>query len=281
MTSITRNRERYYSEIPFLPFAVILQEQARCEDDLRRRAKEARPWIGWRCSNDPLRHRAVEPKDAKRNNLVFIDSRSADNADAILLGDWERDFQLGLVMQRQDPKDPQLVDVDSKGMASRKRKRNMDLDVSHLIELELKMFEPYWKDEVGKAVHPLWVESMKRRRRGEPSLKSDWKDVVSLPWRPIKQIPLQIARELLEKPAFVPQGRDLIQNYCGVEGAHCLKQSKGYRNWQKAGTVKYVFTFEKNERRNETIQFNPRTQKEILAEIYRNGDEPQEYEFGH
>ena len=49
-----------------------------------------------------------------------------------------------------------------------------------------------------------------------------------------------------------------------------------------AGRVRYIFTFDKNERKKDTIVFNDRTQKEILSEIYRTeGHEPDEYIFGY
>jgi len=222
----------------------------------------------------------VEPKDAKKGNLVFIDSRSADNPAAALLGDWERDLQLGVISHREIPKPP---DVPSRNVVKKRKRKSDEPDPSHQVKLEIKMFEPYWRDaETGLAVHPMWIENLKRIRRNEQRAPMDWKDVVKLPWKPVTQLPLTVSRELLQDPKFVPRKRDLIENFHGVEGAHCHKQKQGYRTTQMAGTERYIFTFDKNERKKDTIVFNDRTQKEILSEIYRTeGHEPEEYTFGH
>ena len=52
-------------------------------------------------------------------------------------------------------------------------------------------------------------------------------------------------------------------------GVDCMKQSKGYRQTQLAGTVRHVFQFDINERRKNIIIFNAISQRDILVEIAR------------
>ena len=207
-------------------------------------AKRATPWIGYQCGDKPLRHRCVRPKDAKTGNLVLLDVRNANNTKDMLTGDWEASYQLGTVASRQ---------VD-----------NTD---DTLFVLHLVMWEPYFKDETNE-FRPLWVENALRARRGQTLLPSFWPDVVRLPWCPVKQVPLEITRKLLNNPSFNPSKKDLAVNFM-KSGVHCMKQSKGYRQTQLAGTVRHVFQFDINERRKNMIIFNAISQRDILVEIAR------------
>lgn len=207
-------------------------------------AKRATPWIGYQCGDKPLRHRCVRPKDAKTGNLVLLDVRNANNTKDMLTGDWEASYQLGTVASRQ---------VD-----------NTD---DTLFVLHLVMWEPYFKDETNE-FRPLWVENALRARRGQTLLPSYWPDVVRLPWCPVKQVPLEITRKLLNNPSFNPSKKDLAVNFM-KSGVDCMKQSKGYRQTQLAGTVRHVFQFDINERRKNMIIFNAISQRDILVEIAR------------
>jgi hypothetical protein len=54
-------------------------------------------------------------------------------------------------------------------------------------------------------------------------------------------------------------------------GVDCMKQPKGYRQTQLAGTVRHVFRFDINDRRKNMIIFNAISQRGILVEITRTG----------
>ena len=127
----------------------------------------------------------------------------------------------------------------------------------------LEMWEPYFKDETNE-FRALWVENALRDRRGQPLLPSYWPDVVHLPWYSIKQVPLQITRKLLNNPSFNPSKKDLAIDFM-KSGVDCMKQPKGYRQTQLAGTVCHVFQFDINERRKNMIIFNSISQRDILV----------------
>jgi hypothetical protein len=222
----------------------LLRIEVAKDAELREKAKQATPWIGYQCGDKPLRHRCVRPKDAKTGNLVLLDVRNANNTKDMLTGDWEASYQLGTVASRQ------VDNTDDK-----------------LFVLHLVMWEPYFKDETNE-FRPLWVENALRARRGQTLLPSYWPDVVRLPWCPVKQVPLEITRKLLNNPSFNPSKKDLAVNFM-KSGVDCMKQSKGYRQTQLAGTVRHVFQFDINERRKNMIIFNAISQRDILVEIAR------------
>jgi hypothetical protein len=222
----------------------LLRIEVAKDAELREKAKQATPWIGYQCGDKPLRHRCVRPKDAKTGNLVLLDVRNANNTKDMLTGDWEASYQLGTVASRQ------VDNTDDK-----------------LFVLHLVMWEPYFKDETNE-FRPLWVENALRARRGQTLLPSFWPDVVRLPWCPVKQVPLEITRKLLNNPSFNPSKKDLAVNFM-KSGVDCMKQSKGYRQTQLAGTVRHVFQFDINERRKNMIIFNAISQRDILVEIAR------------
>ena len=117
--------------------------------EVRDRAKQTTPWIGYQSGDKPLRHRCVRPKDAKQGNLVLLDVRNACNDKDVLLGDWEGYCQLATVSSRQ---------VDDNDVA--KNVTDKDL-VIHLV-----MWEPYYTDEADKSYRPLWVENVLRYQKG-------------------------------------------------------------------------------------------------------------------
>ena len=52
-------------------------------------------------------------------------------------------------------------------------------------------------------------------------------------------------------------------------GVVCMKPPKGHMQTQFAGTVRYVFQFDINERRKKKIIFNAMSQRDIIVEITR------------
>jgi hypothetical protein len=254
-----------------------LRKEVEQDAELRRMAKEATPWVGYRCGDKPLKHRCVHPKDAKSGNLVLLDVRNAGNTKDVLLGDWEGYYQLGVVSTRQAI-DTIVSDFSDKSLTTSKtgemKKLTKGTPEGHQSKekskdflLHLITWEPYFKDKDGM-YRPLWVENALRAKDGHELHPSKWQDVVSLPWCPIKQMPLEHSRKLLNIPDFNPPKRELAANYLN-SGVDCHKQPKGYRHTQSAGTVRHVFQFDTHERRKNIISFNTMSQREILVEMSR------------
>ncbi len=78
-----------------LPVVENLRNEVAQDAELRQKAKDATPWVGYQCGDKPLKHRCVRPKDAKTGNLVLLDVRNAGNDQAVLLGEWDGHYQLG------------------------------------------------------------------------------------------------------------------------------------------------------------------------------------------
>jgi len=238
--------------LSFFSSLELLRIEVAKDAELREKAKIATPWIGYQCGEKPLRHRCVRPKDAKTGNLVLVDVRNAINDKDTLIGDWEGYYQLGTVASR-------AVHDPGENTATGNPKEYV---------LHLVMWEPYFIDNVDGSLRPLWVENALRDKRGHPLVPSLWQDVVRLPWRPIKHVPLHITRKLLNNPSYYPAKKDLALDFMN-SGVDCFKQPKGYRQTQLAGTVRHVFQFDKNERRKNIIIFNAISQRDILVEISR------------
>jgi hypothetical protein len=71
------------------PFVDILINKVAQDADLRQKTKDATPWVGYQCSDKPLQHRCVRPKDAKTGNLVLLDVHNAGNDQDDLLEEWD------------------------------------------------------------------------------------------------------------------------------------------------------------------------------------------------
>ena len=69
------------------PYVYILRNEVAKDADLRQKAKDATPWVGYQCSDKPLKRHCVRPKDAKTGNLVLLDVRNAGNDQDVLLGE--------------------------------------------------------------------------------------------------------------------------------------------------------------------------------------------------
>ena len=59
---------------------------------MRERGKQATPWVGLICRDEPLKFKNTRPKDAKTGNLVLLDVRNAGNDKDVLVGDWEASY---------------------------------------------------------------------------------------------------------------------------------------------------------------------------------------------
>ncbi len=79
----------------------MLRIEVAKDSELCEKAKQATPWIGYQCGNNPHRHRCARLKDAKTDNLVLLDVRNANNTKGMLTGDWEASYQLGALASRQ------------------------------------------------------------------------------------------------------------------------------------------------------------------------------------
>ena len=66
---------------------------------------------GCRISPNPIKHKNVSSKDARRNNLVVLDTRSASNTSDCLLYPWENQFQIGILTNRPSKGDNKHDDV--------------------------------------------------------------------------------------------------------------------------------------------------------------------------
>lgn len=217
---------------------------------MRERGKQATPWVGLICRDEPLKFKNTRPKDAKTGNLVLLDVRNAGNDKDVLVGDWEASYQFGIVARRE------LQDPDN---SAGKPKDYL---------LHLIMWEPYYKSEADGKYRPLWVENAIRAKKGLDLLPTTWQAVVRLPWCPVKQIPLEHSRKLLGIPNFKPSKGGLVSNFMD-SGVDCHKQPKGYRHSELASTVRHVFQFEKAERNKNLINFTVDSQRDILLEISR------------
>ena len=247
-----------------------IRDQVQLDAIKRQAANQRRIWIGYQCSDTALRHRNVLPKDAKRGNIVLLDCRNADNPEEALLGDWDGSYQLATVVTRHKS-DSLSAETEAAGKSKKRKRQASSTDSLPKPDgsddvLDLLMWEPYYVDPSSGEFRPLWVENEQRRMSGEERLPTDWKNVVQMPWRPITQLPLSVVRAIRVDPYFRPSEKFLLSNYLN-SAKDCEKMDKGYRQQQKAGTVRYVFQFEKNERRKNTFQLQSSTQQEILRHL--------------
>jgi len=247
-----------YNDIIFcvacvLPVEEILRNEVAQDAELRQKAKAATPWVGYQCNDKPFTYRCVRTSDAKTGNLVLLDVRNAGNDQAILLGEWDDHYQLGIVSTRQvDDTISSVNDVSAEPK-------------EYLLHLVVR--EPYLED-ADSEYRPLWVENALRAKKGDAQLPSKWQDAVRHPWCPIKQLPLAHSRKLLNRLNFNPPKKDLARKYLN-SGVDCHKKPKGYRHTQKAGIVRRVFQFDKHERQKNIIHFNAMSQRDILVESSR------------
>ena len=119
-------------------------------------------------------------------------------------------YQLGTVSTRQ------ADDINSLNDVSEKSKEYL---------LHLVMWEPYFKDADGDD-RPLWVENALWAKKGDELLPSKWQDDVRHPRCPIKQLPSQYSRKLLNIPDSNPR-RKILPPITWIPGSIATSNPKG------------------------------------------------------
>ena len=97
----------------------ITRREVAQDADMRQRAKDATPWVGYQCGDKPLKHRCVRPKDAKTGNLVLLDVRNVGNEQDVLLGEWGGQYHLGTVSTREVDASSIVNDASTKSTKSK------------------------------------------------------------------------------------------------------------------------------------------------------------------
>ena len=108
----------------------------------------------------------------KQGNMVFLDMAGSEWTPELrshTLGDWETTFNVGRITHRAGDKAGEPK-IDK--------------------EFSMECYEPYWAAHDGAALMPLWAWNLLRAKAGEPVVSTAWEDVVHLPWRPIRQLPV-------------------------------------------------------------------------------------------
>lgn len=218
---------------------------------IRMEEHERRAHPGVWAGPTPVRHRAVNAEDAKRGNLVLLDTRKTDIPEGGHLGEWERTYQLGVVS----------VANGTVPMSDR--------------ELKVWLYQPHVLDQDGKAGMPLWVAVAHARAHGLSEPKTDWESVISLPWRLIQELPLSVMNALDRGGNFVPQSRMLVKEYCRIPGITAYKvQGSGYKDTCPALNVAYVCEFDRGEAKSNQCLLNAATSSDILAKMHARRDMP-------
>ena len=199
-----------------------------------------------------VKHRNIDPKDARRGNLVVVDVRSAKNTDDCVLGPWEKQYLIGVINKRQR-KGPNLPEDD----------------------LTITLYEP-WKVYDGLPSMPLWA-SMKVEGDtcDEYSTESlAWVDLLEKPWLPVSQIPLDVHKALIESNGEIyqkPPPHQIVTNYKRT-GIDVVKMKPSYTNQQKAGTIKYIMQLDKSEKlasdKDGMITLNEDTQRDLINSVF-------------
>lgn len=209
-----------------------LKKEKETRDALRllRRHMVEKGMAGCRISPNPIKHKNVSFKDARRNNLVVLDTRTASNTSDCLLGKWESQFQIGILTNRP-----------GKGQEGNKPE-----DV-----LTLLMYQPWAVDPSnGLPLEPLWAHIKKQNVLGH-EVSTEWIDLVTLPWLPIKEMPLSVCKALAETngQTFSTPASRLLKNNAWDTGVTTVELKKpGYEDRQLAGTVKYVMQLDGDEK---------------------------------
>jgi hypothetical protein len=110
----------------------------------------------------------------RQGNMVFVDmagpgSQWTEELRSHILGEWETSFTVGRITQRAADKDGE---------------KKTDKEWS------MECYEPYWPGPDGAAQMPLWAWNLLQAKSGKPVESTAWGDVVHLPWRPIRQLPV-------------------------------------------------------------------------------------------
>ena len=116
-------------------------------------------FAGFRVSDKSFKHRNIDPKDARRCNMVVVDVRTSHIIDDCLLGPWERQYLIVIINKRQRMRPNQPND-----------------------ELTITLYEP-WKVDAGLPSMSLWAS---RRIEGNDCSDSSteapaWVNLFKLP----------------------------------------------------------------------------------------------------
>ncbi len=209
---------------------------------------------GFRVSETSVKHRNIDPKDARGMNMVVLDVRTAGNNDDCLLGPWERQYLLG-VIRRRARKGPNQPD---------------DL-------LTITIYEP-WALVQGLPSMPLWAS---RKINGTSSTKiPQWVNLLKMPWLPVSQMPMEVHKALIVSSGqsyHKPAKTMILSNYKET-GIDVVKMNPPYTNQQKAGTIKYIIQLEKNEKVASDvtgiITLNASTQRDLMNSVF-NANTPE------
>jgi hypothetical protein len=196
-------------------------------------------------------HRNIKPQDAKRGNVVVFDvrDRGQDSDDDMYLGEWDKTYEVGVVMQFLN---------------------KSDVDESKW-EIECEIYEPYTVGDGGILVEPLWVTIAKAKKSGLPEPPSNWRVVASLPWRPVYQVPIRILKAIDKNFDIksVP-ARELRKDFMGC-GQDILKlpQSKPWRYKLPYPNVRFVMRRAVGEATKKMFKLDDHGQKHLMHEIDR------------
>ena len=197
----------------------------------------------WAAST-PAKHRNVLPQDAAGGNLILLDNRKTDIPEGGLLGEWERTYQLGVVL-----KGHKTVPLEDR-------------------QLDIWIYQPHVFDKDGKVGMPLWAAVAHARAQNMPVPKTDWESVISLPWRRIKELPLSVVIALQRGEDFAPHGRSICEKYCGTSETAYTVSGQGYRDSFPAANVAYVLKFDKGEAKDHQCLLNDATRTDILGYMH-------------
>jgi len=158
--------------------SITIQDETR---ERQRKEKERNHLVsigiaGFRVSDTSVKHRNIDPKDARRGNLVVVVVRSAKNTDDCVLGPWEKQYFIGVINKRQ--------------------RKGPNLPKDNLI---ITLYEP-WKVYDGVSSIHLWAS---RKIEGDdcdeyPIETIAWVDLLQVPWLPVFQMPLEVHKALTE-----------------------------------------------------------------------------------
>ena len=209
---------------------------------------------GFRCGPQPIRHCNISPKDAKKGNLVIMETRMSDDDESCMQGPWEKEYIFGLVKNRPSARARAKL-ANQKDLGD-----NQDDDL-----LEIVMYEPYHVEQDVPSI-PLWAYIEKEGL--DYSEEYPWEKLISLPWLPITKMRVSVAKALCEangKP-YIPQNpKNVIQDFQGTQRPTEIKM-KPYVTQQYCHTIKFVMQLDKNEKGSGTeggLTLNPKTQREL------------------
>jgi hypothetical protein len=188
----------------------------------------------------------------RQGNMVFVDMDGPEwtpELRSCALGDWETQFNVGRITHRAGDK-PGAPKIDK--------------------EFSMECFEPYCAGIDGAGIMPLWAWNKQQAKAGKPVESTAWADVVHLPWRPIRQLPVatfdafyaaDVVDERPKKKARAPGTKPLaydgtitenwnntgVSVYTKMPGKHCVTSSSTLRMKARDNSVGLVIMLESHE----------------------------------